>query len=244
MLTDIWTITRKEWKELLRQRGSLRGGFLGVLIFLGVLGILMPIQFGPEWVQSASQMIIWVWLPFLLVSGVIADSFAGERERHTLETLLASRLSDRSILLGKVVAAISYGWGLSMACMLLGLFTVNLVHGKGQVLMYSWEIGFATIVLSLLVAALSSSLGILVSLRASTVKQAQQTFSLGFMLLFIPMMLIPVLPQEWQGRLMMWVVNTDFSAIIPAAILVLFILDVLLIAAATARFQRAKLILD
>ena len=244
MLIDIWNITQKEWKELLRQRGSLRGGFLGVLVFMGVLGILMPIQFGPEWVQSASQMIIWVWLPFLLVSGVIADSFAGERERHTLETLLASRLSDRSILFGKVVAAISYGWGLSMVCMLLGLVTVNLVHGKGQILMYSWEIGLATIVLSLLVASLSSSLGILVSLRASTVRQAQQTFSLAFMLLFIPMMLLPVLPQEWQGRLMIWVVNTDFSTIFPAAMLILFILDILLIAAAMARFQRAKLILD
>lgn len=244
MLNDIWTITQKEWKELLRQRGGLRGGFIGVFVFIGVLGILMPIQFGPEWVQSASQMIIWVWLPFLLVSSVIADSFAGERERHTLETLLASRLSDKSILLGKVVAAISYGWGLSMVCMLMGLITVNLVHGKGQILMYSWEIGLATIVLSLLVASLSSSLGILVSLRASTVRQAQQTFSLAFMLLFIPMMIIPVLPQEWQGRLMMWMVNTDFFTIIPGAMLILFILDILLIAAAMARFQRAKLILD
>ena len=244
MLIDIWTITQKEWKELLRQRGSLRGGFLGVLVFMGVLGILMPIQFGPEWVQSTSQMIIWIWLPFLLVSGVIADSFAGERERHTLETLLASRLSDRSILLGKVVAAISYGWGLSMVCMLLGLITVNLVHAKGQILMYSWGIGLATIVLSLLVASLSSSLGILVSLRASTVRQAQQTFSLAFMMLFIPMMLLPILPQEWQGRLMMWVGNTDFSAIIPAAMLTLFILDIFLIAAAIARFQRSRLILD
>ena len=244
MLSDIWTITQKEWKELLRQRGGLRGGFLGVLVFMGVLGILMPIQFGPEWVQSGSQMITWVWFPFLLVSGVIADSFAGERERHTLETLLASRLSNKAILFGKVAAAISYGWGLSMTCMLLGLITVNIVHGKGQILMYRWEIGLATIVLSLLVASLSSSLGILVSLRASTVRQAQQTFSLAFMLFFIPMMLLPVLPQAWQGRLMMWVVNSNFSAIIPASMLILFILDILLIAAAMARFQRAKLILD
>jgi hypothetical protein len=37
MLNDIWTIIHKEWKELLRQRGSLRGGFLGVLVFMGVL---------------------------------------------------------------------------------------------------------------------------------------------------------------------------------------------------------------
>jgi ABC-2 type transport system permease protein len=244
MFRDIWTITQKEWKELLRQRGSLRGGFFGILVFLGILGILMPIQFGAEWVQSASQMFIWGLFPFLLVSSVIADSFAGERERHTLETLLASRLSDRAILFGKVVAAISYGWGLSMACMLLGLITVNLVHGKGQLLIYSWEIGLGTIVLSLLVASLSSNLGILVSLRASTVRQAQQTFSFAFLLLYIPMMLIPVLPQEWQGRLMMLVIDTDFSAILPRAMFILFILDILLIAVAMARFQRARLILD
>ena len=37
---------------------------------------------------------------------MIADGIPGERERHTLETLLASRLSDRSILLGKVMAAV------------------------------------------------------------------------------------------------------------------------------------------
>lgn len=43
MLNDIWTITQKEWKEVLRQRGGLRGGFLGVSVFMGVLGILMPI---------------------------------------------------------------------------------------------------------------------------------------------------------------------------------------------------------
>jgi len=244
MLNDIWTITQKEWKELLRQRGSLRGSFLGVLVFMGALGILMPIQFGAEWVESATQIIIWGWLPFLLVSGVIADSFAGERERHTLETLLASRLSDRSILFGKVAAAISYGWGLSMACMLLGLITVNVVHGNDQLLMYSWEIGLGTIVFSLLIATLGSGFGILVSLRASTVRQAQQTFSLAFMLLFIPMMLLPTLPQEWQSRLLMWVVNADFSAIFPVAIFILIILDMLLIAVAMARFQRARLILD
>lgn len=244
MLTDIWTITQKEWKELMRQRGNLRGGFLGVLIFIGVLGILMPIQFGAEWVESASQLIIFSWLPFLLVSGVIADSFAGERERHTLETLLASRLSDRAILFGKVAAAISYGWGLTIACMLLGLITVNLVHGKDQILIYNLEIGLGAVILSFLIAALASGLGILVSLRASTVRQAQQAFSMAFMLIFIPMMLLPVLPNEWQGKILLWVKNADFSNPIPVLVTVLIMLDFSLILAGLARFQRAKLILD
>jgi ABC-2 type transport system permease protein len=244
MITDILTITQKEWKELLRQRGSLRGGFLGVLVFLGVLGILMPIQFGPEWVQSASGLIIFGWLPFLLVSGVIADSFAGERERHTLETLLASRLPDQAILFGKVTAAISYGWGLTIICMLLSLITVNLVHGKGELLMYDFKLGLGALSLSFLIAFLASGLGILISLRASTVRQAQQTFSLAFMLLFLPMLALPVLPQEWQGKLLMRVVNADFSTLLPVVIITLIVLDVILLAAAMARFKRARLILD
>ena len=37
--------------------------------------------------------VMWMWFSLLLVINVVADSFAGERERHTLETLLASRLS-------------------------------------------------------------------------------------------------------------------------------------------------------
>jgi ABC-2 type transport system permease protein len=245
MLPDIWTITQKEWKELLRQRGNFRGGFLGILIFLVVLGILMPVQFGTEWVETAAfQLIIWAWLPFLLVSSVIADSFAGERERHTLETLLASRLSNRSILFGKVGAAISYAWGLTMACMVLSLITVNLVHGKGQLLMYRWEIGLGSIVFSFLIAALASGLGILVSLRAATVRQAQQTFSYVFMLPFLPMMLLPVLPQQWQGNLILRLADTDFSAMIPVVVGILVTLDIGLIAAALTRFQRARLILD
>lgn len=244
MLTDIWTITQKEWKELLRQRGSKRGGLLGVFVFLGVLGILMPIQFGSEWVQSSSGLILFGWLPLLLVIGVIADSFAGERERHTLETLLASRLSDRAILFGKVVAAISYGWGLTIICMLLGLITVNLVHGKGELLIYDRELGLGALSLSFLLAFLASGLGILISLRASTVRQAQQTFSLAFMLLFLPMLALPVLPKAWQGKLLMWVVNADFSALIPVVVIVLILVDISLIAAALARFKRARLILD
>jgi hypothetical protein len=41
MIKDIWTIVVKEWKELLRQRGNLRGGLVGVLVFVGAFGIFM-----------------------------------------------------------------------------------------------------------------------------------------------------------------------------------------------------------
>ncbi|HEY5573791.1 MAG TPA: hypothetical protein VIK64_12300, partial [Anaerolineales bacterium] len=78
MIADIWTIVWKESKEILLQRGNLRGGWVGLLVFIGVFGIFMPLQSGPDWVESPAGLFVWGWVPFLLVSGVVADSFAGE----------------------------------------------------------------------------------------------------------------------------------------------------------------------
>ncbi len=107
MLTDILTILQKELKELLFQRGQGRNTSVRLLIFVGVFGVLLPLQNGSEGLQSPASLALWAWIPYLLVSGVTADTFAGERERHTLETLLASRLSDRAILFGKLAAVVT-----------------------------------------------------------------------------------------------------------------------------------------
>ncbi len=243
-IRDIGTVVWKEVKELLFQRGNLRGGWVSLLIVVAVFGILLPLQSGREWVESPIGLAMWAWVPFILVSSVITDSFAGERERHTLETLLASRLSDRAILFGKVGAAVAYGWGLTLANMALGLITVNVVYGYGKLLLYPAPIALGIIVLSFLVAALASELGVLISLRAATVRQAQQTFSIVNLFLFIPLFLLPVLPQELQLRIARVLMQTDASGIALAVIAVLLIADAALLAAAMARFQRSKLILD
>jgi ABC-2 type transport system permease protein len=127
MITDIVTIMRKELKEMLFQRGQGRSSSIRMLIFIGVFGILLPMQNGIRSLTSPVGMVFWLWIPYMLISGVTADTFAGERERHTLETLLASRLSDRSILFGKLGAVIGYGWGMTLITILVNLLTVNLV---------------------------------------------------------------------------------------------------------------------
>jgi ABC-2 type transport system permease protein len=244
MITDIWTILWKEIKELLTQRGRFRGGGASMLIFIGVFGIFMPLQFGRSWVDSPAGLIYWAWIPFLLVSSVVADSFAGERERHTLETLLASRLSDRAILFGKVLAAIAYGWGFTIFSMLLGLITVNVAYGQGQLLLYPAAIGLGILVLSFLVAGLAATLGVLVSLRASTVRQAQQTFTVAFFILFVPMFLLPMLPPAWLARIGQLLTTANVEVIASAVAVLLLIVDSGLLAIALARFKRARLILD
>lgn len=245
MITDVWTVIWKEWRELLRQRESMRGGVLRLLIFAGVFGIFLPAQMGREWVESPNLLMLWAWVPLFLVTSVVADAFAGERERHTLETLLASRLSDRAILFGKLGAALSYGFGLAMIGVVLGLVTVNVVYGKGELLLYSPEVAASIVGLSLLGAGLAASAGVLVSLRASSVRQAQQTMSIAIMLLlFVPIYGVQALPNEWKVRLANAFLSTSMMRLLLIVMASLAVLDMILLVAAMARFKRARLILD
>ena len=245
MMADVLTVMWKEWRELLRQRESLRGGIFRILIFVGVFGIFLPLQMGREWVESPRLLMLWAWVPLFLVTTVVADSFAGERERRTLETLLASRLSDRAILFGKMCAALSYGFGLALIGIVLGLVTVNIAHGKGELLLYSPMIAVSIIGLMFLGAGLAASAGVLVSLRASSVRQAQQTMSIAIiLLLFVPIYGVQALPENWKMSIAKTFMNADATQLVFIAMTVLAIIDLLLLVAAMARFKRARLILD
>lgn len=243
MIADIRTVVWKEWKEILSWGGS--RGKVGILIFVGVFGIFLPLQMGRAWVESPMVLAYWACVPLFLVTSVIADSFAGERERHTLETLLASRLSDRAILFGKVGAAVGYGVGMTWLSLLLGLVTANLAHGQGKLLLYPVTMGLGIVGLSLLGASLAAGAGVLVSLRAATVRQAQQTLSIAIMvLLFVPIFGAQALPVEWKARLFETFMATDITHLVMIAVVILTLLNVGLLAAAKAKFRRARLILD
>ncbi len=244
MLHDIRTVVWKELKEILGQRGLFKGGKTGMFILLAIFGIVLPLQSGPKWIASPLVMIYWAWVPFLLVSGIVADSFAGERERHTLETLLASRLSDRAILAGKVGAALAYGWGLTIGCVLIGAVVMTLVHGHGRILFYSGPVAAGIAGFTLLVALLSSGLGVLVSMRAATVKQASQAFSVGFFLLFTPLLILPLLPASFKDRLLAIVARLNGLTVAVVFAVVLMAVDIALLLIADARFRRNRLILD
>lgn len=246
MIADLLTMMWKEWKELLMQQGGSRKGLLPMVIVpLGILGALLPWQMGRAWVESPMSLAMWAWLPLMLMSSLIADSFAGERERHTLETLLASRLTDRVILFGKMGAVVSYGWGMTLVGILLGLMTVNLAHGHGEILLYSWKFALAILGVSLLGAWLAAGAGVLVSLRAATVRQAQQKLMIAIMLLlFAPVYGIKALPTEWQKRIAEALMAGGTVRLVLTLVVILAVVDLSLIAASVSRFQRARLILE
>ena len=167
MIADILTVAWKEVQELpYFRKDKSRTNLFSLVIFLGVFGILLPIQTGVDWVRSPVSMFYWAWLPFMMTGTNMVDAFAGERERHTLENLLASRLSDRAILFGKILAGIFYGMAITTLCIAVGLVTVNIAHGQGGLLFYPATIALGILAIMLLLSTLGSGLGVLVSLRA------------------------------------------------------------------------------
>jgi ABC-2 type transport system permease protein len=242
---DMLTVAWKEWRELILPGGSLRGGRISLVILLGMFGVFLPFQAGAEWVTSPATLFYWGWLPLMLVAGAVADSFAGERERHTLETLLASRLPDRAILFGKIVAAVAYGWGIVVAMLLLSLVTVNLTARAGHLLLFPWRFAIGAPLLAWLGAGLAATAGVLVSLRAATVRQAAQALNVGILLLiFVPVLGAQVLPAAWKAQAGAWLASVGVDGILWTATVALALVDLLLLAVAMARFQRSRLILD
>ena len=109
MLRDIWTVCRREWLEILYQRDKIWKTVLNELFALAIAGIFFPLPFDNSG-EDTTSFTLWYLVPFLLLLTKVPDSFAGERERHTLPTLLATQLSDTAIVLGKIGAAVAYGW--------------------------------------------------------------------------------------------------------------------------------------
>ena len=111
LLRDSWVIFVKEWREW--SAASMM--WLALLTPVVVWGAVAPHLLGHLERGPLMVGVLLAGLPLVLSAILIAESLAGERERRTLETLLASRLSERSILLGKMSAAISLGWMLLLA---------------------------------------------------------------------------------------------------------------------------------
>jgi len=244
-MADVFTVAWKEWRELLQLGGSHRGGRFSLVILIGVFGVFLPLQAGADWVQSPATVFYWGWVPLMLVGSAVADSFAGERERHTLETLLASRLPDSAILLGKMFAAVTYGWGLVLIMLVLSLVTVNLSARTGPLLVFPWRFAVGAPLLALLGSGLAATAGVLVSLRAPTVRQAAQTLNVGVLLLiFIPVLGVQALPDSLKAQMAARATAIGADGLLWVSAGLLALLDLSLLAAAFARFRRSRLVLD
>jgi len=239
MIADMLTVMWKERKGLFVSRGSRSRAMLSLLVPLGLVAIWFPFIEGARWVSSPLALVALL-IPIMLVATTVPDSFAGERERHTLSTLLASRLSDRAILFGKLAVAVAYGWLVTIIAILLALITVNAAHWQGHVILYSPAVVVADVVLTFLMAILVAGVGILISLRAASVQAAQQ---LLVMIMLLPPIILAVILTVFRKQVASALSGLSFLEVVLIAMGVLIVADVILLMIDMARFQRARLIL-
>jgi ABC-2 type transport system permease protein len=236
-MSDILTMVWKESKDVYFQGGW--RWLIRPLIVVGIIGVYVPLQFGPQWVDlTPIGMLLLLWVPFNLIISFIGDVIAGERERHTLETLLASRMPDRAILLGKVITTVLYAWGMGVLSLLVGLLLVDLFSTQGNWLFYPPDLFVEAIVLSLLVSVLGAGAGVLISLRVSTVRQAQQILSIGTIVFtFGSVLALRAVPADIIASL-------SYSQFLLIVMAVIAVLDAILLGLALVSFQRSRLILS
>jgi ABC-2 type transport system permease protein len=197
-------------------------------------------RFGLQWLAlTPIVMGLVIYVPFTVILSFVGDAIAGERERHTLETLLASRISDRAILLGKLIVTTSYAWGTSLLGLLLGLVVANLSAGQGNWQFYTHgDLLLEALALSLLTSLLGVSGGVLISMHTATVRQAQQILIVATMVLIGGgVVVIKVLPTQTISSL-------SDSQIWLIAMAVLAVLDAILLGALLVNFRRSRLMLS
>jgi len=133
--------------------------------------------------------VLYMLLPLLVVTTIASDSFAGEKERKTLEALLYTPTTDWELLLGKLLSAWLPALGVAWGGFLLYSVMANLaawpVMGRVFFPTTMW------VILAVWVAPAVAGLGlgsmVLVSSRARTFQEANQLSALvilpGFVLL-------------------------------------------------------------
>ncbi len=245
-MTDILTVAGKELREIVGG-GSGRKGLFRELFFVFLFGVFFPLSQSEAWRSGAMPTVFVFMIPLFLAGPYVADTFAGEKERKTLETLLATRLPDSSIYLGKIFAVCTYAWAVTQLIVLASMVALNVVDGADGWFVYPPAVWAAALIGSYASALLISGIGTFISLRSETVRAAHQAMMLPlFVLIFGGSFgigaLWRALPVETQLSLIEWASGVSPLEGILGIVALLLLVDVFLLRLGIRRFRRSKLI--
>jgi sodium transport system permease protein len=158
--------------------------------------------------ESKRGMLLGVMLPYFLIftsfvgsAYLVIDVTAGERERQSLEPLLATPARRASIMSGKILAALGYGM-LSLLMILAALkFSFAVAPGRLQVVDVTLPVLLQLLVVLLPMVLIGATLLTLISASVKSVKEAQSYMGVLMLLPIVPTILLMVNPiknQLWQ----------------------------------------------
>lgn len=205
----IWTLFVHEMRLVAREP-RFWIPFLIPPVFLVIMQVVLLSQYGNAAQSLEPTMLLMVGgLISTMVVALTADSFAGEKERNTLELLLSLPISTRSLFLGKLFAVVPVPLLLMTASQVL---LWKLMGSPGvDVLVKAIVFGAST---CLVVTGIS----LMVSLYSNTVRSAAQ----GNVLFVLGLLLATqwLAPRYFHVSWMPWVVG--FGALLLCAVLLHF----------------------
>jgi hypothetical protein len=196
--------------------------------------VLLPWQLGYRFLDMP-VLLAYAAMSLLFAAPLVAESFAGERERNAIPSDLGLR---RDLLLARVMVGVMYGWVSPLVMMALGFITLN-VHYRPQTLllpppMVSFDLALLTWLAALLVASLAAAIGV----RARDARRAKRTLRQGFLLSLVALI--------WYVRAGGWKIETQAGMIRLAWLATLIILPVSagLLRLALTGWDRSEIHLD
>ena len=176
---------------------------------------------------------VFLMIPIMASSIIASDSFAGEKERKTIEALLATPLSDSEMLLGKmlvsfVLAFITTTASFAVYSAVTDYLTIGMFSGKVLLPNELW-----LMLIFLLAPALAFAdigLTVLISARVKGVKEAQQISAL-----FLVPLIATVLGQT-SGLMAFDQLPVELT------ILILAVADILIFLTAVKAFGRNQIL--
>lgn len=124
-----------------------------------------------------SYLPFFMIVPLMMSSVMAANAIVGEKERKTLEILLYTPITNRELLAAKLLGSFLPAFFLSILSFTGYFIFTNLVFGlfRGMLLVSSWIWFPGILLVSPSVSALGLSMTLLVSVKAKTFMEAQQT---------------------------------------------------------------------
>jgi ABC-2 type transport system permease protein len=183
-------------------------------------------------------VIVYFMAPFFLVIPVMvasitaSSSFVGEKERRTIEGLLYTPITDRELVLAKVLVSVIPSVLLTWASFLLYTVLVNALGAPllGGLFFPTWTWAVIIVAMVPLVAFLATCLIVAISGRSTTMQDAQGSA----VLIILPVIALVV--GQASGLLLF-----DISiALLASAILL--VIDVAVFMVVVGRFQRERIV--
>jgi len=172
--------------------------------------VLQPVRLARRDVATPESRrgTLLAFLPYLLILSsflggayLVIDVTAGERERQSLEPLLATPAARAAIMSGKILAAICFGM-LSLV-LILAAFKISFAVAPGQMRLVhlSWQLLLQLLVVLLPMVLIGTTLLTLIAASVKSVKEAQSYMSVLMLLPIVPtvmLMVNPIKNQLWQ----------------------------------------------